>query len=123
MSIFFKEKEEPQKRIYTTEELMDFGKELEFYKTEKEWEGKKFKYLSKNGELSYLRDKGIWKKNGVNGERIEEFEEHENKMKQYWKWKGKGDFIFQKNIEDYEKIAKSFPPVLEEEIIPEEIPF
>jgi intergrase/recombinase len=125
--------ERPQKRFYTPEELVSFDKEIEPYKIEGEIEGKKVMYFSVGGEFAYLQSLGIVRT--YSGEKItpqmktmssmpeckvmddRRFEEMENKIKQYFNHKAKGDYIFQRNIDDYEKIAKSFPPVLQEEEI------
>ncbi len=100
-------------RIYTVEELESFDKELETYKVEREYEGRKFKCLDVVGELVYLKDKGIVKIHGkisdrnwgIYHNRVNEYTEHENKMRQLREIKGKREFGKQKELEQLDKVA------------------
>lgn len=110
------------KKIYSFQELEDFDKELEPFRIDGERDGRKLKYLAVGGEFAYLKKHGIieaWQEIKLDMKGLshlpawrikddEEYREHENKMSQYWNWKDKNDYIFNQNIEEYEKVAKEF---------------
>jgi len=121
-----------KKREYSEQEIINFSAELEKYRI---WgkdpfdPNKKIKYLSVGGEYSYLQDKNIievvekikpetktmsdlpnWR---IVFEYWKDYSEHQNKIKQYHDWKyhkeRKVKFAGVKELEGWDKIAKTMP--------------
>lgn len=121
------------KRIYSDKELEEFFGELDKYKIwgKHPFEDRMIKYISVGGEFSYLQDKGIIKSYKkikpemktmsdlpnwvIVYKRKDDFIEHENKMRQYFSWRAgkerRTNFTETKNLEEWDKIAKTMPEI------------
>ncbi len=124
-----KEKEKEEVRVarenFTDEELDEFDKKLELYRTDVKIGGEPARILTLGGRLARLRDKGIIKVDGeltkrmncmsecpkwkIYENKIIDFQEFENEIKALKFKRGKKDFAGQMELKHFDGIAKKMP--------------